>query len=101
MALEQRDVESSLTKKGFQKSEGDHSFFTYHLAVGGKTSVWTKTSHGKGKKTLGDSLTTQMARQCGLTHSQFKLLIEYPMSRTDFEAILLKAGRITPAPGAQ
>ncbi len=94
MPLERRDVEASLTKKGFVKSEGDHSFFVYHSIGGSKTSIWTKTSHGSSHKTLGDSLTTKMAQQVGLTHGQFKLLIECPLSRANYEGILLESGRI-------
>lgn len=94
MPFERRDIEASLSKKGFEKSEGDHSFFTYHMLAGGKTSAWTKTSHGTSHKTLGDTLTSKMARQIGLTHGQFKLLIECPMSRVEYENILLETGRI-------
>jgi hypothetical protein len=94
MPFERRDVEASLVRKGFVKSEGDHSFFTYHSVEGGKTSVWTKTSHGTGHKTLGDKLVSMMGRQCGLTHGQFKLLIECPMSQEKYQSILLETGRI-------
>ena len=67
MPLERDDIEASLRRKGFVEGGSDHRHFTYHTNAGQKTSVWTKTSHGSGYKTLSDHLVQQMARQCGLT----------------------------------
>jgi hypothetical protein len=94
MPLERRDVETSLQKKGFVVSSGDHSFFTYCTQTGQKTSVWTKTSHGSSQKTLGDDLLSKMGKQCGLTKGQFTQLVECPLTRDVFEGMLLKSGRI-------
>jgi hypothetical protein len=95
MPLERRDVEAALTKKGFRSSEGDHNFFTYWTVAGQKTSVYTKTSHGSGHKTLSDDLVSRMARQCGITARDFKRLVACPLSRTDLEKALLGSGRIS------
>ena len=94
MPLERRIVEAAFLKKGFVRSSGDHNFFTYHTINGKKTSVWTKTSRGSGHKTLDDGLVSIMAKQCGLTKSEFKQLIECPLSQPEMEQILLRNGRI-------
>ena len=95
MPLERRDVEIALEKKGFRPKEGDHSFFTYHTLAGQKTSVWTKTSHGSGYKTLGNTLVSAMAKQCGLTNGQFKQFIECSLTQEIMERILVETGRIS------
>ena len=94
MALDRRDIEAALEKKGFKASEGDHHFFTYHTEGGQKTSVWTKTSHGSGHRTLSDGLVAKMAKQCGLSTGQFKQLVACPLSQTAMEKILVDDGRI-------
>src|ERR1700734_2149875 len=85
MPLERRDVNSALEQKGFSSSSGDHEFFTYHTTGGKKTSVWTKTSHGTGHKTIGDPIVSLMAKQCGLTNQQFRQLVSCPLSRAAYE----------------
>jgi len=94
MPLERRLVESALEKKGFVAENSDHKHFTYHTLAGKKTSLWTKTSHGSGYKTLSDSLVSAMARQCGLTNGQFKQLVDCPLSQESLEGILVENGRI-------
>jgi len=94
MPLERRLVEAALEKKGFAPTGGNHSYFTFHTRAGKKTSVWTKTSHGSGYKTLTDNLVSLMAKQCGLTNGQFKQLVECSLSREAMEQILLENGRI-------
>jgi hypothetical protein len=93
MPLERRDVETALQKKGFVRSGGDHSFFTYYTQIGQKSSVWTKTSHGSSHKTLGDDLLSKMGKQCGLTKGQFTQLVECPLTQDVFEDMLLKSRR--------
>jgi predicted transcriptional regulator len=94
MPLERREVEDSLTKKGFVSSAGDHKFFVYVTLTGSKTSVRTKTSHGTSSKTLSDHLVSTMAKQCGLNTGQFRRLVDCPLSQADYEEILLNSGRI-------
>jgi hypothetical protein len=94
MPLDRRDIEAALGKKGFRASDGDHRYFAYHTEDGQKTSVWTKTSHGSGHKTLSDKLVGSMAKQCGLTHAQFKQLVACPLTRAQMEEILVNGGRI-------
>lgn len=47
-----REVENSLERKGFKKSNKDHKRYIYHNVSGKKTSVHTKTSHGSGYKEI-------------------------------------------------
>ena len=92
MPRKQDEVEKSLLKKGFLPSGGDHNFFFYHSNAGKKTIVRTKTSHG-GKE-IDDNLLSQMAKQCKLTKSQFLDLVDCPMDRDKFEAVLSKSGQL-------
>ena len=96
MSLERREIERSLLKKGFKLKERDHHYFTYFTINGEKTSVWTKTSHGTSSATLSDSLVNSMARQCGLSNSQFKQLVACPLLQPELETILIETGRINP-----
>ena len=90
--LKRRDVEASLERKGFSRKEGDHAFFIYYTEAGSKTSVRTKTSHGTGKKDLGEALISLMAKQCKLTKADFHQLIECPLSRKRYEEKLRENG---------
>ena len=96
MPMDRKDIEASLKKKGFQEKQGDHSFYQYFTKSGKKTSVFTKTSHGTGHKTISDGLVAKMAKQCGLTNAQFKDLVNCPLSRDRLEEILIKIGRTQP-----
>ena len=86
------DVEKSLVKKGFERKEGDHSYFNYFTKAGKKTRVFTKTSHGC--KELDDSLLGLMAGQCKLSRQNFDLLIECPLDRDTYERKLVEGGAI-------
>lgn len=95
MPLERKDIEVALLKKGFKQKDGDHSFFTYWTTDGKKSSVFTKTSHGSSYKTLSDDLVGKMAKQCGVATGQFKQLVACPLSRQDFQNIIVTNGRIS------
>ena len=95
MPRKQSEVERSLGKKGFIAGSGDHNYFHYHSKLGKKTSVFTKTSHGS--KEISDNLLAKMSRQCGLSRSDFELLIDCPLSRDSYELKLIAAQRIDPA----
>ena len=95
MPLDRKDIEASLLRKGFRFNEGDHNYFTYWTQSGLKTSVFTKTSHGSGYKTLSDNLISKMSKQCGLNNNQFKQLVACPLSQDEMEKILVSDGRIT------
>ena len=83
MALERKLIESSLTTKGFKFGSGDHNFYIYYSISGNKSGVRTKTSHSH--RELSDGLVSTMARQCRLTSSDFKDLVNCPLSRAAYE----------------
>lgn len=79
-------IRSSLQKKGFVASEGDHTFFHYINGDGKKTAVMTKISHGKSE--ISDPLIGQMAKQVNLSKNQFMDLVNCPLSKEEYESIL-------------
>ncbi len=94
MQRSRRDIESALERKGFERREGDHSRFIYHTPDGKKTKIKTKTSHGSGSKSIGDSLLGVMAKQCFLTKSDFLDLVDCPLDREGFEVKARERGGI-------
>ncbi len=82
-----RNVESALLKKGFQRDHGDHVWFIYYTQNGKKTTVRTKTSHGKTKD-LGDSLLKEMSRQVPVSKSHFLDLVDGPLSQAAYQKLL-------------
>ena len=91
-----KDVERALRKKGFKQRENDHAYFNYYSKEGIKSRVFTKTSHGtKVKDIQGDPL-RWMAAQCKLTVDQFLMLVDCPLTRDDYEALLIQNHHITP-----
>lgn len=89
-----RDLESALLRKGFRCSNNDHRKFVYYSCNGKKTSVWTKTSRGSKHKSISESNLRKMARQCRLDYQDFLRLVECPMSRDEFEELLVQNGTI-------
>jgi len=86
MPRRKQDVEQALARKGFRQREGDHHYFVYFNIKGKKTARFTKTSHSPKMREISDSLLGQMARQCGLSKSDFLDLIDCPLSREGYEA---------------
>ena len=95
MPLDRADVEAALEKKGFQIENRDHRYFTYYTSQGKKTQIKTRTSHGTNYKKLGDDLVKAMSKQCGLTMPQFKDFVSCELSRDDYQAVLVSAGKVT------
>jgi hypothetical protein len=92
MVRKQSDVEKSLQRKGFVRSNGDHHFFHYYTTTGRKTRIFTKTSYGN--REIGNSLLSMMSKQCGLSRADFDLLIDCPLDREAYELKLINQGRI-------
>lgn len=90
MPRPRKAVMAALTRKGFAASEGDHTYYIYHTADGRKTLAKTKVSHSG--KDIGDTILGMMARQCRLTVPQFRDLVDCPLSREAYEAILKEQG---------
>jgi hypothetical protein len=76
-----RDVVNGLERKGFCKSEGDHSFLVLHVN-GKKTSIYTKVSHGSNE--IGDNLIHLMSVQVKLDKKKFMDLIYCPLALPDY-----------------
>ncbi len=83
-AFSTKKVEKSLKKKGFTKSNGDHRYFEFYH--NGKAVLFTKTSHSSPD--VNDCLISLMAKQCKLSKSEFKDLINCPLSQADYIKIL-------------
>jgi len=88
VAIDKKKVESALLSKGFELSNRDHHYFTYHSLDGKKSLSKTKTSHSPKEKSLGAARVGQMAKQCGLNAAEFADLIECPMDRDAYERLL-------------
>jgi hypothetical protein len=94
MTREKRDIEAALTGKGFTRREGDHHYFVYMTVQGQKSRAHTKTSHTPKMKEISDGLLGQMAKQCGLTKLEFLDLVDCPLSREAYEALLQKRNKL-------
>lgn len=92
MQRDARRIESALEAKGFERSEGDHSYFVYRSVEGKKTTARTKTSRTPKMKSIGDELLGQMAKQCYLTKPQFIELVDCPLDRQVYEKLLAERG---------
>lgn len=83
-----RDVETALRSKGFEQRATDHNYFEYYTLTGQRTKIKTKTSFGHKPKNIEGDLIRSMARQCALTVPQFVQLVDCPLTRDEYEAIL-------------
>ena len=76
-----RDVLSGLERKGFCRTEGDHSHLILYVN-GKKTPIRTKVSHGSNE--IGESLIHLMSKQVRLDKKQFMDLIYCPLALPDY-----------------
>ncbi len=90
MPRARKDVMAALERKGFAQTEGDHTYFCYYTKASKKTIIKTKVSHSG--KDIDDNLLNRMAHQCKLTNAQFRNLVDCPLSRDEYEAILQTQG---------
>ncbi|OJW03512.1 MAG: hypothetical protein BGO49_11695 [Planctomycetales bacterium 71-10] len=97
MPRKRKDVEAALRSKGFVKIEGDHHYFVYLTKDGRKSRARTKTSHSPKVRDVADGLLGQMARQCLLSKAEFLDLVDCPMNRDEYEALLIARGEIEPS----
>ena len=98
MNLKRRDIERALERKGFKRTEGNHSFFVYYTQAGIKTTAHTKTSHGKGGKDIGDPLISRMAKQCKLTSDDFRQLVDCRLEQRQVALAIEEAQTLVPRP---
>jgi hypothetical protein len=88
MPRDKRDIELTLTGKGFTRREGDPHDFVYVTLQGQKCRAHTKTSHTPKRKEIGDGLLGQMAKPFGPTKPEFLDRMDCPLSREAFETLL-------------
>ena len=83
-------VERALTKKGFVREPGDHRFYFLYDEKGKRTSIRTKVSHNQQE--INDYLINCMKKQLHLTKSEFLDLVNCPLSRENYLAVLKNSG---------
>lgn len=93
MVIDRSKAIRSLCKKGFQKDEsGDHIYF-YHEFGGVETGAWTKISHSKKRKDIGNDLLLSMRKQLRLdTNRDTADLLSCPMNGDTFNTIMKAKG---------
>ncbi len=84
-----RDIVHGLTRKGFCRSEGDHSHLIFYFNDK-KTSIRTKVSHGSTE--IGDNLINVMSIQVKLEKNKFMDLVYCPLTLQDYLDELEKQG---------
>ena len=89
------DVVTALTKKGFAQSNNDHMKFTFINTAGKKTQVWTKISRGSSHRDIGVPNLSRMARQGKLSNTDFDRLLDCPLSREEYEDMLVSQNHIS------
>jgi hypothetical protein len=87
------DISRALSTKGFECDKSHHEMYWLHVE-GRRSSVRTRISHGA--REYGDNLLGQMARQLGLSRSEFDDLVDCPLSEEDYVTRLVDRGRIRP-----
>ena len=88
MARDKRDIDGSLTKKGFVRDDTHHHQYIYYDLQGQRTTRRTRMSHGSGHKTIGDALLGQMARQLGISKKNFLELIDCTLDQRGYEKLI-------------
>lgn len=91
MVFKSKDVEKSLTKKGFKKEPRDHYYFVLYVD-GKRTKVKTKLSHNG--QDIDDYLIKNMSKQVHLDKVKFCDLINCPLSENEYKKILKENGVI-------
>ena len=92
-AIDPVKILKNLKKKGFVASTNksvDHKYLEF--VYNGKHVLHTKLSHNK--KDIDDYLIRQMSTQCKLSKSEFLDLVNCPLSKEGFIAILESKGLI-------
>ncbi len=86
MPRKHRNILSGLSAKDFEKEENrKHIHFVYVNLQGQTTTARTMLSHAAGGSDVSDQLLGQMARQVGLSRSEFPELVDCPMSRESLD----------------
>jgi hypothetical protein len=94
VTTDKKKVESALRSKGFKKSDKGHRYFIYYSRDEKKSRCQTMTSQSAKEKAFDVARLRQMAQQCGLNSTEFKNLIECPLTRDAYERLLMARGLI-------
>jgi hypothetical protein len=87
-----KNIESALSKKGFQVRHGSkHKIYTLHVDES-KTRIYTFISHGI--KEYGDSLLSKMRGQLKLSHEEFDGVMSCPIGKEELVEIYSEKGLI-------
>jgi predicted RNA binding protein YcfA (HicA-like mRNA interferase family) len=90
-SVETKKLEKALTSKGFEESNTHHEM--YWLSHDGKkTSIRTRISHSE--REYGDGLLSQMSKQVKLSKSDFHNLVECPLTKEAYLAMMIAQGHI-------
>ena len=87
--LKANEVEKSLCKKGFVKTDKRHRKYIFYVG-GKKTAIWTMTSHNS--QDVGVTLQSCMARQLRLTKEDFIRLISCSLKQDEYVQMLRDGG---------
>lgn len=96
-SLNKDSVIRNLTKKGFVRHEGDHTYLNYVTLDGKKTGIRTKISHGSHKD-IASGLVSAMAAQCRLTTRDFIEFAKCHIDQNQYEAKLTAGGYLPRSP---
>lgn len=89
--IDPKKASKSLLKKGFIKIEKDHHYYEFWYED--KMVARTHISHGT-EKPIHDGLIASMSRQCQLKASEFRNLINCPLSKERYIKKLKESGAI-------
>lgn len=84
--LKKKDIEAALLSKGFVRKDKGHRVLHYY-GDGRKTHITTWTSHSSDTD-INKTLIGAMARQCRLTASEFRRLVDCAMTASDYYDVL-------------
>lgn len=87
--LKTKNILNNLLKKGFHKSESDHTYLIFYFQ-NKKTSIRTKISHGS--KEVNDSLINLMSKQLRVDKKFFIELANCNKNETEFIDELEESG---------
>jgi hypothetical protein len=91
MVYKTKDIESALSRKGFQVHHSKHKIYILYIN-GKKTRIFTFISHGI--KEYGDTLLGAMKKQLHLSNEELRGLIKCPLSEEQLIEIYLLKGLI-------
>ncbi len=79
------DISSSLLRKGFRLSEGDHHRYIFYNGDS-ETTVRTKISHSG--KDIGDTLISTMSKQLKMNKNDFLKFVDCKISKEEYTQYL-------------